>query len=69
MLIPQQSAFQSIFEAGETVRQDIVDILLPKLLPEMFHWVQLRRIGWKKDQSDIVRQADRRCDAIRLRPG
>ena len=58
MLITQQSALQLIFEAGKTMKQDVVDILLPELLPEVFHWVQLRGTGWKKDQSDIVRQAD-----------
>ena len=41
------------------LKQCIVEILFPKFLPEMLHRIELRRIGRKEDQPDIVR-----CDAI-----
>lgn len=48
-----QGVLQVILQGIETVEHPIVERLLPKFVPEMFDRIQVRGIGWQRQQPKI----------------
>ena len=42
---------QPVFQRPQTVKDPVVKILLPQLVPEVLLRIQFRRIGWQKEQA------------------
>src|SRR5215469_14011366 len=53
-----QGLAEHLLEVLERLEGLIVQIFLPHFLPEMFHWVHFRTVGWLKDQADILRDLE-----------
>ena len=59
MLHIVQCFFQMIFERINTVENSVVKFLFPQIVPDMLHGVEFRRIWWKAEQADIIRDHER----------
>jgi hypothetical protein len=47
-----------VFEGMDAVEHEVVNMLFSSFVPEMFLRVQLGRIRWKEQQTQIVGQAE-----------
>ena len=50
---------QMVFECIDTVEDAVVKGLFPQIVPEMFNWIELRRVRRKREQAQIVGQPER----------
>ena len=48
-----------MFERIDTVEDAVVKGLFPQIVPEMFNWIELRRVRREREQAQIVGQPER----------